>query len=253
MQHATRSGRAVHPKAELQLAFQQALEQFLASGVMRRIADGDFEAAHYAAVLREIYFYSREDPQLQAFVTAWFKGDDRALVRGFLKHAVSEVGHDQLALADLQALGVETSDLPAEFPLPTTVALTAFPYWAAQFVNPASYLGYLYFLEGLPTSAGSALIGALSKAGIPQQATSFLTEHATVDMAHVRLMDRYVDTLVRSDRDLADVRFAIETTAKLYELMIDGAFAAVDAGRSDFGANLGEKDRLTVSPGRKAA
>lgn len=243
----------MQPKAELQRAFQQALEQFLRSRVMRRVAEGCFETEHYAAVLREVYFYSREDPQLQAFVTAWFKGDDRALVRGFLKHAVSEVGHDQLALADLRALGIDVSTIAAEFPLPTTVALTAFPYWAAQFVNPVSYLGYLYFLEGLPTSAGASLIESLHKAGVPAGATGFLTEHATVDMAHIRLMDRYVDTLVRSERDLADTLFALRTTARLYQLMIEGAFDAVDSCLTNVAANLGEKERLAPSSGLKAA
>ncbi len=240
-------------RAHLQRAFEQALEQFLTSRVMRRVADGSFGTNHYAAVLREIYFYSREDPQLQAFVTAFFRGDDRELVRGFLKHAVSEVGHDQLALADLRTLGSEASGVAAEFPLPTTVPLTAFPYWAAQFVNPVSYLGYLYFLEGLPTSAGGVLLEALRKAGVPAEATSFLREHATVDMAHIRLMDRYVDRLVRTERDLADVVYALQTTAKLYELMIEGALDAADAGRSDFGTNRGEQDRIAAPAGLKAA
>lgn len=185
----------------LRRAFEDSLQSFLNSSVIRHVASGKLTTAEYASVLREIYFYSREDPQLQAFATAWFKGADRALVRLFLKHAIAEVGHDQLALNDLTALGYDATLLRSGFPLPTTIALTSFPYWAVQFLSPVSYLGYLYFLEALPTTAGGDLIAALESAGIPGETMSFLREHATVDVAHIKLMGRYVSSLVQTEAD----------------------------------------------------
>lgn len=232
--------------ARLRSVFEQALSAFLASPVMREIAAGKVGPDGYASILREVYFYTREDPQLQAFATAWFKGSDRTLVRLFLKHALSEVGHENLALADLQHFGVDVTQIPEEYPLPTTISLTSFPYWSVQFLNPVSYLGYLYFLEGLPTSAGADLMSALRAAGIPAEAMTFLQDHATIDQAHIKLMDKYVELLVRTEQDFADVAYAIHTTGKLYELMLNGAIEATQTPRVDTGRNLAESNRLVA-------
>lgn len=221
--------------------FTRTLELFLRSRAAQRILNADITRAHYKSCLRETYFYTREDPQLQAYATAWFKGEGRTIVKTFLKHAISEVGHDQLALDDLTALGEDTAGISMEYPLPTTVALTSFPYWATQFLNPVSYLGYLYFLEALPTTAGGQLLDALTKAEIPREAMTFLLEHSTIDFAHMKLMDLYVERLIRSERDVADVAYAIRTTGKLYELMLDGAFAAAES-EPDRTISLGERE-----------
>ena len=53
-------------------------------------------------------------PEIQALCTAWFRGSDRELVKPFLQHAMSEIGHDQLALDDLRSLGFDTEVIPRE-------------------------------------------------------------------------------------------------------------------------------------------
>lgn len=228
---------------KLRQVFEEAQSEFLGSSAMRRVISGDLTLPEYKSFLRELYFYTREDPQLQAFATAYFKGEDRALVRTFLKHAISEVGHDQLALNDLAELGGNVANVSREFPLPTTVALTSFPYWATQFLNPISYLGYLYFLEALPTSSGKALMQSLRSAGIPDTAMTFIQDHTTIDMAHIKLMEIYVDKLIRTERDLADVSYALVTTAKLYQNMIEGAIQAAGSQAPRL-PSLGEVERL---------
>lgn len=227
----------------LRQAFGDALAQFLNSVPMTRVSSGQMTLTHYKSFLREIYFYTREDPQLQAFATAWFRGEDRSVVRMFLKHAISEIGHDQLALNDLATLGGDVADIPSQFPLPTTVALTSFPYWSIQFLSPVSYLGYLYFLEALPTTSGGALMQSLRQSGVPENAMTFIQDHTTIDVAHIKLMDSYVEKLIRTERDFVDVSYAMTTTAKLYELMIEGAMQAADHPVASL-TNLGEADRL---------
>ena len=68
---------------------------------MQTLAQGRITLDQYKSVLREIYHYSKEDPQIQALATVYFRGDDRGTVKMFLKHAISEIGHDRMALADL--------------------------------------------------------------------------------------------------------------------------------------------------------
>ena len=143
---------------------------------------------------------------------------------------MSEIGHDQLALDDLRSLGFDTEVIPRENPLPMTTALISFPFYAIQYRGPISYLGYLYFLEFLPTSRGADIAAALSAIGVPAESVSFLHEHRTVDVHHNRLMKRYADEMVRTEAEVAEVTYTMEVTVRLFEGMLTGAFEAVDQG-----------------------
>jgi hypothetical protein len=90
---------------KIRSSFEDSIARFHASPALQALAGGQITLEHYKAILREIYHYSKEDPQIQALATVYFRGDDRDSVKMFLKHAISEIGHDQLALADLEALG----------------------------------------------------------------------------------------------------------------------------------------------------
>ena len=227
-------------RERVRAAFETVLQGFLRSAPIERLLTGQVGLAHYKAFLRETYFYTREDPQVQAWSTAWFRGSSRVMVKPFLRHAMSEIGHDQLALNDLAALGADVSQVPQEYPLPATTAFIAFPFWAIQFRNPLSYLGYLYFLEAMPVANGGAVLDALTDLGVPPEAMTFIRDHTTIDVAHVRLMDGYLDTLVKDERDLSDIVYAIAATAKLYVSMLEAAFAAADEGTAPSSIDTGE-------------
>jgi pyrroloquinoline quinone (PQQ) biosynthesis protein C len=213
----------MHTATKIRSSFEESIAHFHASPALQALAGGRVTLEHYKAILREIYHYSKEDPQIQALATVYFRGDDRDSVKMFLKHAISEIGHDRLALADLEALGEDVADVPLTNPLPTTLGLTAFPFYQVQYANPVGYLGYLYFLEHMPTAAGRSYAEGLRRAGVPDNALGFLHEHTTVDVAHNKLMDEYIQRLVRTEADLDAVCYAIEVTGDLYALMLQGA------------------------------
>ena len=223
-------------------AFQPVLGRFLASPAIRTLAAHKLALDHYKAMLREVFHYAKEDPQIQALAAVFFRGRDRESVKMFFKHATSEIGHDLMALEDLKSLGEDVTLISISNPLPTTIALTAFSFYQIQYMNPIGYLGYLYFLEFMPTQAGGGLKEALLKSGVPQHAMSFLDEHMTVDVAHNKLMEEYLRRLVRSDSDLASAIYAMQVTGRLYADMILGAIESVDAP-VNFGMNAAEQAR----------
>lgn len=203
--------------------FDETLERFEQGSAITTLTSGKASVTQYASILRQIYFQARENPQIQAYATAHFRGDQRDSVRRFLQHATAEIGHDQLARNDLEALGIDTTDLPSMNPAPSTIALTAFAYYQTAHLNPVGYLGYLFFLEFMPTSAGHRYGEQLLGAGVPKEALSFLMEHAHVDVAHNRLMEKYVDSLVVSEDDLEAVKYAVRVTGDLYARMLEQA------------------------------
>lgn len=218
--------------SELRTAWLDVEARFMSSRPMQRLASGTLGVGHYVSYLRETYFYTRENPQIQAVATAWFRGEDRAMVKPFLKHALSEVGHDQLALADISALGADASSLPTEAPLPTTIPLISFPFYAIQYRSPISYLGYLFFLEFLPTSRGGDIASAIRRLGVPSAAMTFLAEHQNVDVHHNRMMEIYAGHMLRATSAISEVVYSMSVTGQLYAGMLEGAFEAADAATS---------------------
>jgi len=235
----------VSPFEQLERHWADVEREFMASRPMLRLQRGQVGLDHYAAYLRETYFYTREDPQKQATATARFRGPDRDMVKYFLRHALSEVGHDQMALADLTAIGFETASIPDENPLPATLAMTGFAYYSIQYRQPISYLGWLYFLEFLPTSKGGGIAEALAKLGVPKTAMTFLDEHRSVDVHHNKLMRIYADHMIRSIYNFDEVVYALTVTGTLFANMLEGAFEAADRG--DLPVRLGSQPAAVVS------
>ncbi len=214
---------------QLATAFEDVIAKFNNSPGMRRFRDGNITKAHYAALLREVYFYARENPQLQAGATLYFQGQQREMVKDFLRHATSEIGHDQLALNDMEALGFDTTGIKEGRPLPSTMALTAFPYYQITGKNAVGYLGYLYFLEFMPVRSGAEYIAGLTKLQVPFEATTFLQDHSVIDVGHTKAMTKYADTITTCQRDIDDVIYAMRVTGELYSTFVERTFQSVDA------------------------
>jgi pyrroloquinoline quinone (PQQ) biosynthesis protein C len=207
----------------LQTEFRPVLAEFLASEPMQRLTSARLTVAEYRSVLREIFHHTRENPQMQALATVYFKGRQRDAVRAFYAHAASEIGHDQLALNDFVTLGGDPELIPYQNPLPATTALLAYGFYQIYNLNPLGYLGYLFFLEFTGTAAGTGLMDSLRKIGVPDSAMSFLRDHTEIDVGHNRLMQKYCEQLLRSDEDVDCVLYAMKTTGYLYSRMIHQA------------------------------
>ncbi len=240
--------------SKLDAAFQPVFEAFIASPPITAMMTGALKKNEYRAMLRQVFHHTRENPQLQAMATAFFRGRQRDAVLAFLKHAGSEVGHDQLALNDFVTLGGDASTVPYENPLPATSALLAFGFHQIQNHNPVGYLGYLYFLEFTPTRAGEDMMSRLAASGVPESAMTFLRDHTEIDQGHNRLMHKYAEQLIVGEPDLDAVTYAMKVTANLYERMLSESIAAADV-HPDMGWNWEElaADGLTPTDLQKKA
>lgn len=210
--------------------FQRIAAHFHQTPALQKVLSHDITKAHYISLFREIFHHTRENPQLQVLATVYFRGYQREAIKQFFRHATSEIGHDQLALNDIQTLGAKTEHIPYENPLPETTALLAYPFYQIYNQNPIGYLGYLFFLEFTPTTFGKEYMECFQTIGIPPEAMTFLHDHATVDVAHNQFMQQYVAQLVQSTQDYNTVVYAMQVTANLYASMISAAFRRVETG-----------------------
>jgi pyrroloquinoline quinone (PQQ) biosynthesis protein C len=220
-------------------AWRPSLEQMLTSPAFAKIRSGELSAAEYSAILRQVYHQVREHPQAMGVFTSRLRGDrGRAMVKTILKHAVSETGHDELAIADLRALGVDVADIRSERPLPATTAILGFMHYQLDHANPIGFLGYIFHLEFTPTAVGPDLMRSLAAAGIPEEAQTFIRDHAEIDVAHNKLMERYVEDLVQTEEDLEAVCWVARATARLYSQMFDDAIGTVQGTNREVASML---------------
>lgn len=202
---------------EWQACFAEiAREDFLAS-----LVSGGFTVDHYKAFLVETYHNASLNPRLGSLFHAHLPERKSGLMARFLKHNASEVGHNELALDDLAALGEDVEGIRASQPLVATEALGAFIAFQIQFRNPLAYLGYLYHLEALAQEAGGMAMGSLGSLGIPPSAFTFLKEHSEADVAHLQFNRDYVDNLTESPQDLEAVLWGMRGACRLYGNMLE--------------------------------
>ena len=200
---------------------------------MARLQKGDVQLCHYKGFLLETYLNTGLNPQLQAFSTMYFKGNPRSIIRKYFQHAISEIGHDLMAKSDLMNLGVPEEVILQAKPQPETEAILGYFTYLVQFRSPLCYLGYLFHLEFSPTTNGMKYIEMLKQKGIPENALTFLHEHATVDIQHNKLMESYVSQLLNTPEELQLVVDAIRAAVKLHSHVLASAF---ENGEKLFGA-----------------
>jgi len=201
----------------------EAFHEMSKGAGFRKIMEGKITEKEYKSILREIYFQTRETPPMMGTMTGHMRGRQREATKILFRHACAEMGHDQIALQDLRVLGEDTDQTERAYPLPETAALIGYAYHQIQHRDPAGFVGFIYFLEFIPSISGAAYMEKLESAGIPRSAMCFIEEHSTVDPAHVKLLDKYVEHIVTNEDHLEEVIYGIRCTAKLYGRMIDSA------------------------------
>lgn len=190
----------------------------------KRLAAGEVHLGHYIGFLIETYHNAGMNPQLQAFSTMYFKEKERDVIKKYYRHAISEIGHDLLALEDLKVLGVNEDAVVNSRPLPTTTAFLAYFFYKIQMESPLWYLGYLFHLEFTPTQNGKFYMEMLESKGVPREALTFIHEHATVDIAHNKLMEAYVNDLLKTENDIKIVEQSVRDATRLHSLLLAAAF-----------------------------
>lgn len=199
----------------------------------KRLATGELGLPHYKGFLIETYHNAGLNPQLQGYASLFIKGRPRNVVKKFFQHAISEIGHDVLALNDLGILGVDRESVIESRPQPETSAFFANTVYNIQTKGPTAYIAYLFHLEYTPTKNGPSIIQMLSTKGIPHSAMTFLEEHSTVDINHLKLMSSYMDEFLKTSEDQIVFKHCLEDSIVLHQRVLDAGF---ENGEKNFSA-----------------
>ncbi|HEV2667561.1 MAG TPA: iron-containing redox enzyme family protein [Blastocatellia bacterium] len=152
------------------------------------------------------YHTTYATPRLMAEAAARFAAAGRhALARYALEKVRDEGGHDELALADLRALGYFAEAVVAELVPTTAEALVDYFGRCVRAANPVGCVGYAYALERLAVTNGRDYIRQV-EAALPSgvRATRCLRVHsaASADAKHVEDALEVTAALPAEDRRL---------------------------------------------------
>ena len=135
--------------------------------------------------------------------------------RDVLKHLREEVGHEELAIKDMKAMGLQLNHFPE---LPETALIYQSQYYWIERHGPVSHVGYSLMLEGLAVREGKWLMEKIER-HYGKEAATFIRVHAMDDVAHFqegirRLSGATVEEIDQAVRNLEQSRF-------LYSAMLE--------------------------------
>ena len=151
----------------------------------------------YANYLAQTYHYTSHSVRLLGAMLARTPVEDKGLYDYLVRHIKEENHHEQLALADLRALGHDPGDFEE---LPACRMLWEPQYYKIEHVGVPAVFGYILMLEMLAVERGPQVAATVSAGHAPARCDRFLKVHGDDDVEHTRRGFDYMETLGREHR-----------------------------------------------------
>ncbi len=143
------------------------------------------------------------------------------------RHIPEERGHDDWVLEDFEALGYSRQAALERMPSATAAALVGSQYYWILHLHPVALLGYIAVLEGSPPDE-EQLMKIVERTKLPAAAFSTLVRHARLDPHHRDELDRVVDALPLTQRQIDAIGANAARTVALLARVTDELVALVD-------------------------
>lgn len=169
----------------------------------------------YAIHMTETYHYTKHNAKNQALVATRSEEMSIGYMKFCLKHALEEVGHEMMALKDIQRLGFDITKDNLPRPLCSTQALIAYLYHISLNENPLGRLGYSFWAERVYEYI-KPLLGLMEVGlSIPKNAMTFFNEHSDIDTKHAQEVDDIASRYIKTLEDFAIVEEVMKNSLRL--------------------------------------
>jgi hypothetical protein len=182
---------------------------------------GTLTLAHVTRYVANVHHLIRHTPLFlgRARERAEVGGNDR-LAAHYVKKWAEEVGHDVWAERDLAQLSARAPQGDRTI-VPAAHQLVAFIFGIID-EDPALYLSYLLFSEGLIALMGDEWLGLLEqRCGIPRTSMTVIGNHVELDRDHMDEALQNIDALVAEPEKLPRMRQVLRDTIAQFERFCD--------------------------------
>lgn len=175
----------------------------------------------YALWLAQSYYLVRHTTTFLCLVAAKLGPKHPTLHRDVLKHLREEVGHEELALKDGKAIGVDVRELPE---LPETALIWQSQYFWIEQGGPFAHAGYSLMLEGLAVRACKPVMKELER-NYGREGSTFVRVHAMEDEGH---FEEGMNRMLAAPAGEAELTLKnLAQSRALYEAMLRNTAAVV--------------------------
>lgn len=161
-------------------------------------AQGRIDKAAYLAFLEQAYHHVRHTTPLLMLTGARLPHSKEWLRDAVAEYIEEEVGHQEWILSDITHCGGDAEAVRNGQPNEATEMMVAYAYDSVSRINPASFFGMVFVLEGTSTAMATQAAEAIAASlDLPKTCFSYLTSHGALDLSHMEffkgLMNRIDD------------------------------------------------------------
>lgn len=181
----------------------------------RRVLGEQVTPELYRLLMEQIYHYTRHNSINQATAAYRTSPQNRRLLRFVYKHALEELGHENMVVHDLSSKGLFDPGLPEQRPLPSTQALIAYLYQVAIERGAVARLGYSYWAETCYAHIDVILKKLATDLSLSDKEMTFFVAHSDIDARHAEEVVEVIRECALSAEEQADILNVARTTLYL--------------------------------------
>jgi pyrroloquinoline quinone (PQQ) biosynthesis protein C len=191
-------------------------EYLLSAPLINRALDGSITLQEYVEFLTQAYHHVKHTVPLLMTVGGRLPSDKEWLRDAIAEYVEEELGHQEWVLNDIEACGGNKELVRNGRPAMATEMMVAYAYDTSTRINPVSFFGMVFVLEGtsinVATRAADSIQAALK---LPSKAFTYLRSHGSLDIGHMQFFETLMNR-IESEKDKEDIIHAARTFFILY-------------------------------------
>lgn len=188
----------------------------------------------YRQAMLQVYHYTKYNSVNQAACAYSANPNDNVILRFVYKHALEELGHQNMVIKDLTSIDAMPKMIPP--PLEPTQALISYLNDVALRVGPVARLGYSYWAEEVYDHIQPLLNKFRQDLKLKDEDMTFFVAHSNIDEKHAQevkdAMERVVKTKEDQEAIIEVAKVTLYLTGQLLEESYRSYFNSREVGEA---------------------
>ena len=208
---------------KLDLALKEGIEVIKESKFFQDITNGKNAREYYIRYLKAAYHYVTNSSSFTPLAARRMDSKHLKIRKWILEHSGEEMGHELMALKDLEKFGINRSEIINSTPNIGVTSWVSFFHYKVAIDNPFCAFGVLYFLEGMATELAPIIVKEIiaNRSDDEKKGITFFREHGDLDEDHLQ---EQKDILAKADLTAAEQDAILQTireSAEIKKFMLD--------------------------------
>ena len=201
----------------LEKAVAKQWQQIKGGKFWKHVTSDGFDKDLYSSLMAQVYYYSKHNAVNQAIAATSFRSKpSNKLLKFVCKHALEEIGHENMIIKDLQSIDIDATFLQEdEQCLPPTQALIGYLYHTAMNLGAFPRLGYSFWAESVYDDIAPILESMRSSLNIEDKNMTFFVAHSNIDEHHFEEVKKAICSYEFSSEEASQVIEVAEVTLYL--------------------------------------